>query len=269
MKIARMVRSVTLAATALLLSLAPAMAQGNGQTTLDIYNGSNNPVKVFLTLNNYTGNNPGFVQSVANLPWRHKVNMKVINQFQGSFNLRNGDTASLTMPAGQAIAGNIVFGSAPNNCRTQQNPNGQNLGEFTLNNNTAAFFNNNPPYSQEAIDISCVNGVNSKMQFDMTQSNGSGNWGTAGFNNVTTFANKKFTPPPSSNLGIPGVFPVGCDICTGQVDAGCSPTWTAYTVGNATNICNVQRPGTRSGGTVKITYNGEFPIPASQTNLSR
>ncbi len=268
MNLARIIQSTALAAAAIVTTLAPALAQAVQQTSLEIANRSNVDCTVWFTLNNYGGiSNPGFVQSVVGLPWRHPVNMKQVpgNQFQGSFKLRAGDNAILTTPPGTGIAGNVAFNNPPNNCRGPNTPNGQNLGEFTLNNNTPTFFNNVPPFTQEAVDISCVNGVDVKMAMELVKQGNSGNWSAgAGYPNVTSFANVKFSPPPTSNTGIPGVFPIGCDNCTSSNNPGCSPQWSGYS-GNSAPICNVQRPGGNSGGTVRIIYNGEFKVAAQST----
>lgn len=66
-------------------------------------------------------------------------------------------------------------------------PNGLNNFEFTVN----------TPY--EAMDISCVDGVNSIIEVNCPNS-----WG------VTSYSNKK---PLSANLNLPGVFPYGCTVC--------------------------------------------------------
>lgn len=265
MKIARIARSLAFAAVALMLSLPPALAQGSGgQTTLKVYNASNNPVTVWLTLNGYGGSNPGFYSNVSSIPFKPQTTINAVNPLQGSFTLGAGKMVSVTPPVGTGIAGNFSFGNAPNNCRTPADPNGQNLAEFTLDNNTPAF---SPAYTQEAIDISCVNGVNAKLQFDLTKTSGAGSWQTAGQSNVTTFANTKFTPPPSSNINLVGVFPVGCDNCTSQANPGCNPQWVPWNVGSTTALCNVQRPASQSGGTVMITFKGFYPVAASQTKI--
>ncbi len=266
MKLSKFVRNTVLALAATLLPLSPAMAQGSGgQTILKIYNASNNPVTVWLTLGaypNFYPSNPGFVQNVTALNNLFKPPVNFTGGgLQGSFVLGAGKLTALTLPVGQAISGNFCFGTLPpTNCTTPTNPNGQNLAEFTLNTNTPAYVH--PPQitqAQEAIDISCVNGVNAKIAMDLYQAAGSGNWATTGFGNVTHCENKQFgTKPNSPNRNQVGVFPQGCDNCTSSVNPGCPPQWEGWNP-STTHLCNVQRLSANSGGTVLVTFSGFYP----------
>lgn len=132
------------------------------ETVLEIYNASNNPVKVFLTLNPAPSPNPGYVQNVQGLPWRHPVTMNTINTLQGWFKLRNGDTARLELPQGQALNAKVTFDQAPAANVT--------VGNIRLNNTSPAF----APDQNETAGIDITGGVNSKIQFDLTPAWGAG-----------------------------------------------------------------------------------------------
>jgi len=237
-------------------------AQGLGQTALCINNQSNNAVTCWLTLGafpNFYGTNPGFVQDVQVIknafvvsPPSPPITMTG-GGLQGSFQLARGQKVTYNPPVGTAISGNVSFGTPPLSCPPTQYPNGINLGEFTLDNNTPIYVH--PPQAvapQEAIDISCVNGVNCRMQFNLS---GGGNWGTAGRSSVSTFSNLPLgTKPNSPNVDKVGVFPPGCDNCTSSVNPGCNNVWLNWGKPSKTDLCNVQRPSTQSGGTVEIQF---------------
>jgi hypothetical protein len=129
--------------------------------------------------------------------------------------------------------------------------------EVTLDNNTPAYVH--PPQAsapQEAIDISCVNGVNCRIQCNVS---GGGNWATAGYSSVKTFSNLPLgTPPNSPNLDRVGVFPPGCDNCTSSDNPGCNAVWKDWGNASKTALCNVQRPSTQSGGEVAVIFKQFF-----------
>lgn len=142
-------------ALAAAISISQSASALAAQTTLEIYNASNNPVKVYLTLDPASPPNPGYIQTVQNLPWRHAVNMTTVTTLQGWFKLRNGDTASLTTSPGQAIAGKFTFVDAPASGITE--------AKFKLNNNTPAFGSDD----KENAAINTTPGVNARMRYDL------------------------------------------------------------------------------------------------------
>lgn len=284
MKLSKIVRNSVLAlAAAALLPLSPALAQGSGgQTTVKVYNSSNNSVQVWLTLGaystgNYPSGNPGFIQNVSSVNFNPPVGISPTGPLQGSFNLGAGKMTSITMPVGTSMSGNFCFGTPPNICPAPQFPNGMNLAEFTVNTNTPAYVNAQVPNPQEALDISCVNGVNAKIKYDLYAAAGSGSWSTTNNPNVTTFANKPFgdlATKTSPNVNTVGVFSVGCDNCTTSADPGTCPSqpglWNGWNLPNPANtICNIQRQATKSGGTVLITFSGFYPVPAVSSTVKK
>lgn len=245
---------------------APAEAQTvtTGQTKLSIKNDSNASVQVYLTLGafpSFYGTNPGFVQNVSQVTFNPPVTWNG-SGLQGSFTLAKGTKVSYTSPPGTAISGNVSFGTPPNTCPPVAYPNGINLGEFTLNNNTSAYVNAaNAPQPQEALDISCVNGVNCRLMYNMNTNNvpsGStgGPWLTTGQSSVTSFSNLTLgSKPKSPNLNRVGVYPPGCDDCTSSVNPGCNTVWLNWGDANTKSNCTVVRvAATQSGGEVIITF---------------
>lgn len=244
---------------------APAEAQVTpGQTKLSIKNDSTASVQVYLTLGafpGFYGTNPGFVQDVTQVTFSPPVTWSG-SGLQGSFTLAKGAKVSYTSPAGTAISGNISFGTPPLLCPPVGYPNGINLAEFTLNNNTAAYVNiPNAPQPQEAADISCVNGVNCRVVYTMNTNNNppgstGGPWLTTGSSSVTSFSNLTLgTPPNSPNLNRVGVYPPGCDDCTSSVNPGCNATWLNWGNSNKKSNCTVVRVANgQSGGEVLIQF---------------
>lgn len=251
-------KKFVMALAAAALMTMPALPALAAQTQIKLVNTSSAPVLVFITLGaspGFYGPNPGFIQNVATMGNMFNPPVSITGSgLQGSFTLAKGAATVLSMPVGTAISGNFCFGGPPLNCPTAQNPNGQNLAEFTLNNNTAAYVHPpEAPNPQEAIDISCVNGVNCIMEFDLKASPG-GNWQTAGKPNVTTFQNYPIgIKPNSQNINKVGVFSIGCDNCTESVNPGCGDAWSGWNV-NTQAVCNVQRVATQSGGVVTIQF---------------
>jgi hypothetical protein len=201
-------------------------------TELMVCNSDSLPIKVYLTLNS------------GDSKWITDVNGIfgiTSSGLQGSFILGSGDTLTYITPKGKAIAGNLSFGRAPVNC-----PDGVTICEFTLNN-----YNNPTQYAQETIDLSCLAGVSYFAKYTMS---GGGVWSGnyVGYDTITTIENHKY----GSNNGIAGVYPVGCDDCTASVaPPPCVKSITHYPQSHP--ICNVQRNGIESGGTVLIEYLGK------------
>lgn len=211
----------------------------NQQTTLELTNGTEQDVPVYLTL----GATPGCVQNVADVPFVANVS----NKLQGWFTLAPHASVSYIPPAGVGINGNFSFGTPPINCPTDAFPNGVNLAEFILNNGFQG------PGAQETIDISAVAGVSAFIQFSMT---GGGAWNAGATEpNVTGFQNEGLY----ENCGRIGVFPYGCDNCTERTSPPvCDgpPAPPPYGDCQSAPICNVQRDASNAGGTVLIIYAG-------------
>ena len=219
------------------LSRASSARAQTDQTLLKVTNSSGSDVQAYLTL----GAVPGCVQDVRQVSWGITVTDTVRN-LQGSFMLANGQSVTYTPPAGMGISGNVSFGTPPQNCPPAGFPNGVNLAEFILNNGFQG------AGAQETIDDSGVDGVNATIRFSMS---GGGAWnGGPGNPNITSFQNKGLR----DNTGIVGVFPWGCTNCVDRAGAPSCQTYEGTC--NPTNICNVQRDASSSGGTVEITFSG-------------
>ncbi len=282
MKSNRSVTALALASTIVLSSFSPAMAQGKGQTTLRIYNGSNNTVTAYMQIvsPDQQSPNPGYLTSVQQVPFKPPVNLcydgpvKPVgtiptNQVdQGHFDLAPGKLTTITLPVGNAMSGNISFGAAPVECPggssetfavvvppPPSTPNGVNFARFTLDNNTPSF----GPGSQETLDINCAYGVNSSIQIDMYSAAGTSPWSTdkGGPTNVTQILNQPLgTQNNSKNVNKVGVFPPGCEACTSNNDdSGCWGYWPP----SSKSICLVHRPASGSGGNVMVTFKGIYP----------
>lgn len=217
-------------------------------TQLTIINGSGFDVTVWITLGSYPS---GAVASVQDLPF--VTNFVPNNPLQGSFVLEPGpDNAMSYTSSGEAFVGNICFGTPPINCPTAGFPSGVNLAEFALNCNYL------PTPGDEAVDISCVAGVNALILFELS---GGDDWTTGPSDapiTVTQFSNGL----PGQNTGRVGVYPICCDVCTGSLNppvCPASPPPPACETPQAQPICNVQR-ASGSGGTVTIWYDGPTTI---------
>ncbi|MBX3134686.1 hypothetical protein KF707_00525 [Candidatus Obscuribacterales bacterium] len=242
---------------------APAEAQGLGQTKLTVKNDSNAAVTVYLTLGaypNFYPSNPGFVQDVTQVTFTPPVTWTG-SGLQGSFTLARGAKVSYTSPAGTAISGNLSFGTPPLLCPPVAYPNGINLAEFTLNNNTPAYVQSPQAVQpQESTDISCVNGVNCRIVCNLNSNNpptySGGPWLTAGGASVTSMSNLTLgTKPNSPNLNRNGVYPPGCDDCTSSVNPGCNSVWLNWgNVNKKANCTLVRTAATQSGGEVQVLF---------------
>jgi hypothetical protein len=138
-----------------------------------------------------------------------------------------------------AISGNLAFGTPPLNCATKQYPKGINLFEFCLNNDFGK-------YSQETIDISCVSGVNACIAVNVSDNNWWSDTITTAFSNDTLYANTNRI----------GVFPYGCDVCTGSSKPPVCPGHLPYEKGSKDARCQVQRPAVDKGGVVNVFFKG-------------
>jgi hypothetical protein len=226
-------------------AIATDVVQSPARTTLAVTNSNAAGVTVFLTL----GAVVGCVASIDDVPpiMSPALPIDKVNDLQGSFILKSGASVSFLPPVGVGISGNFAFGTPPLNCATPQCPSGVNVAEFMLNNG----FQTGIP--QESIDISAVAGVNALLEFSMT---GGGAWNAGSTQpNVASFQNNKI----GDNVGQVGVFPYGCDVCTGSANP---PQCAAPPAGapsppvpQTESICLVQRDASQAGGTVLVTFN--------------
>lgn len=205
------------------------------KTELQVRNVTTLPITVWLTL----GAVPGCLQDVSLVPWIQNV----LNPLVGSFVLDAGDSVNPYAPDGLGFDGNLSFGTQPLNCPTAEFPNGVNIFEFIINNE----FQSGTP--QETVDISCVAGVNCTLMASL----GGKNW-NAGVTQprVRTIGNGE----SGSNTGRIGVYPIGCDICTGSQNPPSCPNPPTYENPQAAAICNVQRDAVNQGGLVIVDYWG-------------
>lgn len=204
-------------------------------TKLAVKNGSSGDIEVWVTL----GATPGCLQDVSKIPFVTNV----LSSLVGSFKLKLGHRTPDYAPEGLGFNGNLSFGTQPQNCPTSQCPNGVNLFEFILNNG----FQAGSP--QETVDISCVAGVNCKIQAEL---------GGADWNAGPTMPRIKRIKngPIGTNTGRAGVYPVGCDTCISSTNPPVCPNPPPYETPQANAICNIQRPAANHGGVVLVTYLG-------------
>jgi len=205
-------------------------------TLMQIRNDSEDSVLVYVTL----GMTPGCIHNVSMIPY---VTDSVSGQrgLQGTFILAPGDNTISWAPDSLGYNGVISFNHAPDNCSAPSYTNGLNQFEFIINN---AF---QGPGAQETIDISCVHGVNCVIRVNLSSECNTWNAGPT-FPSVQGFANTM----DRSQIGTPGVYPYGCDTCTGSKTP---PSCIQLPQPHQKNaICNVQRDATLSGGTVYVIY---------------
>lgn len=213
----------------------PVQPVSNTTTLMQIKNDSKDSVLVYVTL----GMTPGCIHSVSMIPY---VTDTVSGQrgLQGTFILAPGDSTISWAPDSLGYNGVISFNHAPDNCPAPSYTNGLNQFEFIINNK---FQPGNP---QETIDISCVHGVNCVIRVNL-KTESSWNAGST-FPSVQGFANTM----DRSQIGTPGVYPYGCDVCTAsQNPPSCIPLPQPV---QKTAICNVQRDAVLSGGTIYVIY---------------
>ncbi|HPM40964.1 MAG TPA: hypothetical protein PLY45_00835 [bacterium] len=148
-----------------------------------------------------------------------------------------GASVTVPNPDGKCISGSFGTGGFAS-CQTEDYPDGWTQGEFTLNPKQT---------TQEAIDISAVNGVNFEISIVVDDTK----WkyeDDSALANMTVGPNKKL----DENIGVKGVYPNSCTDCIQLVGtipcAGLSPVPPTC---NATRICNVYRENA-PGGTVEF-----------------
>jgi len=152
--------------------------------------------------------------------------------------------ASVTVPNanGKCISGGFGAGGFAS-CGTTEYPNGWTQGEFTLN-PTAS--------TQEAVDISAVNGVNYPITI-VFDSNDQWYYGP----NQTMVGQVGPNNAFNQNVGVPGVFPNGCTDCIQLVGNPPCPDLTTSPTCQASRICNVYRDNAE-GGTVEFQIGDPF-----------
>lgn len=167
----------------------------------------------------------------------------------GTFELQPDENRSYTSLTG--FSGNLSFNTPPQNCPDDRikYPMGISFFEFCINN----WMQPDGKNPQETVDISCVSGISCSLECTV---------GGMTWNASTLYPDIKFfaNAPWGKNTGLPGVFPVGCDVCVKIVDPGrCSSNHVPYEKPNTYNICTVQRNAVQYGdkGTVFINYRGE------------
>jgi hypothetical protein len=206
----------------------------NKNTEVLVINETKDTVCAYLTL----GSDTNYVTNV------NGIFGITLSGLQGFFFLAPNDTVSYKSPVGKGFSGNITFGTPPINCPdTLEFPYGINIFECSLNNGFASV-----PNAQETIDISCVSGVNSKIACSVSDSN----WNAGDTVGVMAFENSYIY----DNVGRIGVYPFGCDTCTGsKAPPVCVPA-RKYSQPQSKSICNVQRDATKKGGKVIVKYKG-------------
>lgn len=210
-----------------------------GETRLVVYNDSKDTVLVYLTL----GVVEGCVGNVREVDW---VQDTVVGQrgLQGTFVLMPQDSTAEFGGGGLGFDGVLSFNFAPDNCVSPSYTNGLNQFEFIVNNGFQA------GYPQETVDISCVHGVNCVVRVELSDSN----WTAGPVGVVQSFANTM----DRSQVGIAGVYPYGCDTCTGSKRP---PSCIKLPQpAQKRKICNVQRGASLSGGLVKVRYLGKVSV---------
>ncbi len=223
-------------------NLKPAKTDQAPRTLLKIYNGSCDTVFGYITL----GATPGCLQNVVAIPF---INDSITGQrgLQGYFKLLPNDSTIAWAPDSLGYNGVISFNYPPNNCPAPTYTNGINQFEFIVNN---AYQGTN---AQESINISCVHGVNCVIRVNAVTTNPFNAGPT--FNNVQSFANTL----DRSQTNIAGVYPYGCDTCTGSKSP---PNCIPLPQPKCTNsTCQVQRNAAQNGGIIKIIYMAqEIPL---------
>ena len=207
-------------------------------TMTKVYNATKDSVTVYVTL----GATPGCLQNVMNVDW---VTDSVPGQrgLQGTFVLAPGDSTSAFAPDSLGFNGVISFNSPPNNCPdTCQFPTGVNQYEFMINN---AYQGAN---AQESANISAVHGVNCVIRVNYLTLNQFNAGPTVPV--IQSYANTL-----DRNALIAGVYPYGCDTCTGTKTPISCIKYPQPAHKN--QVCQTQRNAAQSGGLIQVIYLGQ------------
>lgn len=214
----------------------------NVATLTKIYNATKDTVLVYVTL----GATPGCLQQVSQIPY---ITDTIAGQrgLQGSFKLAPGDSTIAYAPDSLGFNGVISFNGQPSNCPdTTLYPTGINQYEFMINNSFQGV------NAQESINISCVHGVNCVISIDVKTLNP--------FNAGPTIpVIQAFRNTLDRNSLVAGVYPFGCDTCTGSKTL--IPCISYPQPAHKNSVCQVQRNSSQSGGLIKVVYLGsEQPL---------
>lgn len=266
-------------------------APGAGVTSLQIYNASNAAVNIEVTTQS-----PGpIVQAgcttqASDLRVTDTQTGVAITPTQygpvenGTFSVASGHTVTVTSILGPCLQGIVFFFGSPGQCACGPNtpipncagftpfvqgpaqPNGVNQGEASLN----------LPTSNEAIDISCVQGANSALQMVVTAPAGGpfwflGNDPTPITTTITTqnswvnIAGKvdNNCVSTATNQPIPGIFPFGCTDCINSPSPPCGAPFCVPAWGSNPGCQYNRAPlaGQQFGGIVQFNYLGPIAPP--------
>jgi hypothetical protein len=143
----------------------------------------------------------------------------------------------ITVPnvSNTCLSGAITLGSYPG-CPDKVCLSGYSSAEFTLNTLGT---------SQESLDVSLVNGVNSISSFQMK---GGSNWKVTSTGSIVTQVTQSF----GTNKGNPGIFPVNCTDCVRLVGPPVCSEFKSNPICQDERICAVQREAP-FGGLVILT----------------
>ena len=207
-------------------------------TMTKVYNGTKDSVLVYVTV----GATPGCLQNVMDVAW---VTDSVPGQkgMQGTFVLAPGDSTTAYAPDSLGFNGVISFNSPPNNCPdTTLFPTGVNQYEFMINNAYQGVD------AQESANISAVHGVNCVIRVDYVTLNP--------FNAGPTIpVIQSYANTLDRNALIAGVYPFGCDTCTGTKTP--LPCIKYPQPAHKNQVCQTQRNAAQSGGLIQVIYLGK------------
>ena len=202
-------------------------------TGFEIVNTTKDSVLMYLTINKPTDST--WVQNVDGI---FGINS---SQLRGTIWVQPNDTLKYNPTL--CFSGNVSFGTPPQNCPTDQFVNGINLFEWSVNVAKG---------SNEALDLSCVAGVNCIMKIDLI---GGADW-IANGKSVRSIKNKEMW----HNTSIYGVFPYGCTNCTNT--NGKQLCQSPNENPNTEKICTPTRNTNEKGGKIRISFLGYTPVPA-------
>jgi hypothetical protein len=234
--------------TTALLCLVPAIAAAQSRTIVKLHNATDDAQEVGIVMPALGGacpesNPPIKANELAALGFCSNVVNAAAPTFPyaGKCSLTIPPNGWVTFPdiPGKCTSGNVTFGAPDGpSCPSADLPTGVTTAEFTLNTGDV----------DEAIDVSLVNGYNTKVK--MTTEGGGADW-TYGPSN--TAISEIVAKHLGANAGNPGVYPENCTDCIHLVGDPVCPGFSTNPTCQGSRICNVQRAGTDSGGTVMIT----------------